>query len=625
MTATGSYRLGIDLGTTYVAAAVARADRVEVVGLGNRAAAVPSVIHLAADGTVLTGEAADRRGPSEPDRVAREFKRRIGDPTPLLLGRAPHSAESLTGMLLRWVIDKVAELEGGPPRHIALTHPANWGPYKQDLFAQSVRLADASAAMTLTEPEAAAVAYAANERVERGSVIAVYDLGGGTFDAAVLRKTADGFEILGQPEGIERLGGIDFDEAVIGHVRGALGAALDKLDPDDPATLAALTRLRRECIDAKEALSSDTETSIPVMLPGLQTDVRLTRAEFEQMVRPTLVATVDAMRRALASAEVQPAAVTSVLMVGGSSRIPLVAELVSDAFDRPIAIDAHPKHAIALGAAIALDQGEHGATSAPGPADVAGVAGVAAAADRMRDADDTRVASSNEPARPVRDTSHASAAQDSDSFWSEVAPTDDAGRPAWALPVERGAARRRMRRSVLAGAGAVTLIVVLVAGARAMGGSDTPAGAEVLPAARPTPTVEAAEVPQPPAGGARTRASSDGGGGGAGSSARGVDQPATVPDVADRHDNEMESQVEPEPSAAATEPDGGPTDAPGDDVSADDATTQDTGDATTQDTGDATTQDTGDATTQDTGDATTQDTGDATTQDTGDGQGAAET
>jgi molecular chaperone DnaK len=346
----GNYQLGIDLGTTYTAAAVARDGRLSVVGLGNRAASIPSVIYLGPDGTILTGDAANRRAGVEPERVAREFKRRFGDPTPLLLGGTPYSAEALTARLLGWVVEKVTELEGGPPGQIAVTHPANWGPYKKDLLGQALRLAGVEA-VTLAEPEAAAIAYAANERVEQGALVAVYDLGGGTFDAAALRKTADGFAILGHPEGIERLGGIDFDEAVFEHVRSALGGAIDRVDIDDPQAVTALTRLRAECVEAKEALSADTETSVPVLLPGLQTEVRLTRVEFEQLVRPTLTETVSALRRALTTASVEPAEVTAVLLVGGSSRIPLVAQLVSDAFGRPIAVDAHPKHAIALGAA----------------------------------------------------------------------------------------------------------------------------------------------------------------------------------------------------------------------------------------------------------------------------------
>jgi actin-like ATPase involved in cell morphogenesis len=364
----GGYRLGIDIGTTYTAAAVERDGRVEVISLGERTASVPSVIYLGPDGEILTGDAASRRGLSEPGRAAREFKRRIGDPTPLLLGGTPYSAEAVLSKLLAWVIGKVTQAQGGPPSRLAVTHPANWGPYKQDLLGQAIRMAEAEAeAITLTEPEAAAIAYAANERVEPGSVIAVYDLGGGTFDAAMLRKTAEGFAILGQPEGIERLGGIDFDEAVLATVRAAVGDALDQIDLDDPANLAALARLRQECVEAKEALSSDTDTSIAVLLPALQAEVRLTRNEFERMIRPTLTQTVDALPRALVSASVEPDDVSTVLLVGGSSRIPLVAELVSDAIGRPIAVDADPKHTVALGAARAAAGGAAGRAAGDRP------------------------------------------------------------------------------------------------------------------------------------------------------------------------------------------------------------------------------------------------------------------
>jgi hypothetical protein len=232
-----------------------------------------------------------------------------------------------------------------------LTHPANWGPYKLELFAQVPVLAGLGEVNLLTEPEAAAAHYARNDRLNLGSLIAVYDLGGGTFDATVLRTTEHGFEILGRPEGVEGLGGVDFDEAVFTHVDQTLDGAVSRLDPADPRATSAVIRLRNECVNAKEALSADTETSIPVLLPDLQTEVRLTRGEFERMIRPAIGATIASLRRALQSAQVDPAQLRTVLLVGGSSRIPMVAHLVSAELGCPTSVDAHPKHAIALGAA----------------------------------------------------------------------------------------------------------------------------------------------------------------------------------------------------------------------------------------------------------------------------------
>src|SRR5690606_1740711 len=123
------------------------------------------------------------------------------------------------------------------------------------------------------------------------------------------------------------------------------------LDPDDAVVQSALVRLREECVAAKEALSSDTETSIPVILPGIQTDVVITREQFEAMIRPALSATLVSLRRALRSAAVEPADLHSVLLVGGTSRIPLISELVTADLDRPVTLDVHPKHSVALGAA----------------------------------------------------------------------------------------------------------------------------------------------------------------------------------------------------------------------------------------------------------------------------------
>jgi actin-like ATPase involved in cell morphogenesis len=361
------YYVGVDLGTTFTAAAVWRDGRVELSGLGTRAPVVPSVVLAREDGATLVGEPAERRGVAEPERVAREFKRRVGDPTPLILGGAPYPAAALVARLLSWVVERVGEAEGGPPDGIVVCHPANWGDFKKDVLHQAIARADlAQVATTVTEPEAAAIHYASQERVAPGSVVAVYDLGGGTFDAAVLRRrdTGPGWEIVGEPQGVEHLGGVDFDEAVFRHVTGTLGGAMDTLDLDDPASMAAVARLRRDCVEAKEALSSDTDVAIPVLLPSLQTEVRLTRSEFEEMVRPSLVDSVAALRRAMRSAGIAPEDVHTVLLVGGSSRIPLVAELVGSELRRPVAVDAHPKHGTALGAAMLA--GQRGAEGAGG-------------------------------------------------------------------------------------------------------------------------------------------------------------------------------------------------------------------------------------------------------------------
>ena len=264
------YDLAIDVGTTWTAAAIARDGRVETVQLGTRRQAIPSVVCLT-DERLLVGEPAARRAVSDPQRVAREFKRRVGDPTPLLLGGTPMSAELCMARVASWVVDQVAGTEGEPPRSLAMTHPANWGEYKLDLLRQALRHEGLDADHLVPEPVAAATAYAAERSLVPGSVVAVYDLGGGTFDAAVVRagETPSDAEIVGRPDGIERLGGTDFDHAVFHHVATNVGLDPDHLPPDDPSLTSALVQLRAACVEAKEALSEETHVSIPVMLPGL--------------------------------------------------------------------------------------------------------------------------------------------------------------------------------------------------------------------------------------------------------------------------------------------------------------------------------------------------------------------
>ena len=369
------YRLGVDLGTTYTAAAVNVDGRVEMLGLGIRAMQVPSVVFVRPDGEIVVGEAAEQQGAADPSRVVREFKRRIGDSVPLVVGGSPFSAQALSARLLAWVVGVATQRQGGPPEHVCVTYPANWGPFKRDLLGQAIEMAGlrGTGTSTCTEPEAAAIAYASRDRVAEGARVAVYDLGGGTFDAAVLAREGSGFRLVGSPEGVEHLGGIDFDEAVFRHVLSALGDDVAALDDTDPATATALARLRRDCVEAKEVLSFSVDTVVPVALPGITRSVRLTRGEFDDMLRPAIAETVSAMRRVLEASGMGAADVAAMVLVGGSSRIPLVSEMLSAAFGRPLALDNHPKHDVALGAAIR-------GTPAAQPA---GVAAAGAPGDRV--------------------------------------------------------------------------------------------------------------------------------------------------------------------------------------------------------------------------------------------------
>ncbi len=344
------YDLGIDVGTTYTAAAISRAGVVEAIPLSTYQVAVPSVMFIT-EGEMLYGAPAARRGAVQPEGLAREFKRRVGDPVPIMLSGSPYHADRLTALMAKWVVDTVSEQLGGSPRQICLAHPANWTEYQLGVLGNAVVDVGLTDLGMISEPAAAALDYASATAVAEGSLLLVYDLGGGTFDVAMLRRRGDGFEHEIEPFGIERLGGIDFDEAVFSHVIANVPPAVLDTARQSTEGTTAIANLRRTCVDAKEALSSDASTDVPVMLPAYTASVRLTRAEFEAMIRPMVEQTIAGVKQTIQRAGIEPTELNAALLVGGSSRIPLVSQMVAEELGVPVRVDAHPKLVVAKGAA----------------------------------------------------------------------------------------------------------------------------------------------------------------------------------------------------------------------------------------------------------------------------------
>ncbi|MGH3672745.1 MAG: Hsp70 family protein, partial [Pseudonocardiaceae bacterium] len=238
-----------------------------------------------------------------------------------------------------------------PAAGVVVTHPVGWGAYKVEVVAQALAGVGLPGARLCSEPVAASVHYWAREKLSAG-VVAVYDLGGASCDAAVIQKDRSGhFSVIGQPTRIGHVGGVDFDDAVFGRVVNAV-PAWGGLDAEDPGVLAAGVVLRRECRGAKEVLSVDTEVTIPVVGPEVQSSVRLVRAEFEELVRAQVVETLEALRGVLGSAGVNVGDVDAVVLVGGSSRVPLVAQVVSAGLGCPVVVDGDSQVAVAMGGAL---------------------------------------------------------------------------------------------------------------------------------------------------------------------------------------------------------------------------------------------------------------------------------
>ncbi|GAB1516772.1 Hsp70 family protein [Actinophytocola sp. KF-1] len=343
------YALGIDLGTARTTAAVShnRHDswsEPTVVPLDDGAdQGVASVLLLTSDDAVEVGAAARRGAAAAPDRVARDFLDRIGDEVPIALGGRHYPAESLAAAFVAGVVDRVEAHEGMPASRLVVTHPVGWGAHRRSVLQAALRELNLPELTMLPRPVAAAEAYAATDRVEVGQEIAVYSLGAGRFEAAVLRRGAFGFELRAHADSADVLGGDLFDDLLAEHVAAELGEL-----PDSPAALAAL---RAACAEAKERLSTAVAVTVPAPPGAKKATVMVNRTDFDGMIRPVVEHTVQILRRAIQGAG--PDALRAVVLVGGCAQVPLIAELVSAAVRVRVVAAEDPTTTIARGAALA--------------------------------------------------------------------------------------------------------------------------------------------------------------------------------------------------------------------------------------------------------------------------------
>jgi actin-like ATPase involved in cell morphogenesis len=347
------YDLGIDLGGTTVVAAVLRegALRAEPVPLGgDGAVTLPATAHRGSDGTVRTGEEAEQWAAREPDGVVRDVTARLGDEVPLVVGGEPWRADDVAAEIVLAAVRRVAGHEGGAARALAVTHPAGWGLHRERTLRRALVRVGLGHATLIAESRAAALAG------PRGTVAGVYDLGGRSFRAAVVRRDpAGGAEVLADSGTPDRAGGSDVDAAVLALVREQLGDDLESAREelgDDEARI-ALAGLRDAAHAAKEQLSAETEAHVAVALGSLRTTVRITRADLEARITPLVAATVESFASTVDAAGVP---LDDVVLVGGSSRIPLVARLLAEELGRPVHPDADPVTVVAQGAALAAAQ-----------------------------------------------------------------------------------------------------------------------------------------------------------------------------------------------------------------------------------------------------------------------------
>lgn len=335
------YVLGIHIGATRVTAAVRRCQgghwgQPEVVPLDAGAPWLDAVLHVSDDGELLAGRAALQRAPAEPEHMARAPLQRVGDTVPFVLGEIPYPAESLAAGLIGWVADRVCEAESGPPERIVVTHPPDWSHYRRGLLHDALEQAHIPGVLALPSPIAAAENYAAHAEIPIGQMLTVGRLGGEHAEAAVLRRSRWGFDLITQTGPGVYEAGSHLDDLLVQHVVERTGT-----DQEDPA---AMAQLRTACTAAKERLCRVEEVLVT-------DDVLLTRKEFEALIQPVLAAALHRWKH-LVSAVPTGESIPAVL-IGGTARIPLAGQLTQIILDCPVMIDDDPGTALCRGAALA--------------------------------------------------------------------------------------------------------------------------------------------------------------------------------------------------------------------------------------------------------------------------------
>jgi molecular chaperone DnaK (HSP70) len=343
-----SYVLGIDVGNSQTTAARCRHDGPPIVlPLDRGSPSVDSALYLSGDATVLVGRDALAMAESDPERLARGLVARVGDPIAPLLGGRPCPAEMLLASLVSWVVDRAVEAEGQEPERIVLAHPANWGPHRRMVAEGALHQAGLTEVLLIPKPLAAAESHLAASQLEVGDAVAVYDLGEQTVSCALTRLGPVGFELLGRAEAEELVGGAHFDDVLTDHVLKELGRT--DLDPFDEELRPEIAALRADCRAAKETLSAAAEVIIPTPRLGPPSSVLVTRATFEELITAAVNRTVDTLQQVLRPGE----PLAAVLLVGGATRVPLVAELVGAGASARVVADPDPATAVARGAALA--------------------------------------------------------------------------------------------------------------------------------------------------------------------------------------------------------------------------------------------------------------------------------
>ncbi len=363
--------VGIDLGTTNSLVAYMAGERPVVIPGEDGSNLVPSLVALDPKAQIIVGNSARKYLIETPERAVYSIKRLMGrgvediqeelklfpfrlaedlQPGEVLrikLGERDFTPPEISAFILRQLKKNAERYFGAPVTKAVITVPAYFNDAQRQATKDAGRIAGLEVLRLVNEPTAASLAYGLDQK--KNGIVAVYDLGGGTFDISILKLHEGIFEVI-STNGDTHLGGDDIDNLLI-HI--AISDIHGDLQMDISRNAEIIQAIRKAVIEAKIALSSQETATIDIELPqGRRYQREITRPQFEQLIDPVLQRTVAPVKQAMKDAGLKPEQIEEVVLVGGSTRIPKVREMVRELFRREPHCELNPDEVVALGAAV---------------------------------------------------------------------------------------------------------------------------------------------------------------------------------------------------------------------------------------------------------------------------------
>ena len=342
-----SKTIGIDLGTTNSCVAVYEGGEAKVIVNAEGERTTPSVVAFK-NGEINVGGTAKRQAVVNPDTIS-SIKRKMGTAEKVKANGREYTPEEISAMILGDLKKTAEAYLGEEVTKAVITVPAYFNDSQRQATKNAGKIAGLEVERIINEPTAAALAYGLDKQDESQTIL-VYDLGGGTFDVSIL-ELGDGVFEVKSTSGNNKLGGDDFDKRIIDYVVEDIKKEHDIDLKDDKM---AMQRIKDEAEKAKKTLSSATKAtiSLPFIAQGVSYETELTRAKFEELIDDLVESTLEPVRKALKDANLKASDIDKVLLVGGSTRIPKVQDLVKKELGKEPSKGVNPDEVVAMGAAI---------------------------------------------------------------------------------------------------------------------------------------------------------------------------------------------------------------------------------------------------------------------------------